>query len=428
MKQKVLAWILVMSLLLMLVPAYADEEAGDVQLNAESTSDILDEQGEPEETEALTETEDPEDLGDTEELDELEDLDVPAESEVPELPNVEIVVEEVPFFATVSIEFDHAGDLFYGEKVTLHAAVEANANDYSVAWQFYNEDYDPNDENSVEWIGCGSGENLVITVTAENAGRIYRAVVNGEFVSGKFTLPEATEPTEDEATTETDDEEETEVGSETGDETEDDDDDDDADTEDDDDDDVDADTEDDDDDDDVDADTENDDDDDIDADTTDDDDDIDADTTDDDDDDDDIDADTEDDDDDIVVSDPSEDEDTSDDEEADPIPEEPAPDTSHPVARLEDQLDPNRSIDIYADWGAGPLYFGMDNTFSAVLNGYDNAVYSIQWQVSIDGENWEDVEGAVEASYTMTITEENYCHYWRVVVTVTDVVESEIEE
>ena len=109
------------------------------------------------------------------------------------------------------------------------------------------------------------------------------------------------------------------------------------------------------------------------------------------------------------------------DENGNPIATQFIPATAQRIDRLEDLLDPNRSIDIYADWGGGELYFGDESTLIAVLHGYDNAVYTLRWQESKEGIEWQDIEGATDARYTMIVTEENYLAYWRVVVTITDV-------
>ena len=109
------------------------------------------------------------------------------------------------------------------------------------------------------------------------------------------------------------------------------------------------------------------------------------------------------------------------DEKGNPIATQFIPWTAQKIETIEDMLDPNRTIDIYADWGGGELYFGDESTLIAVLHGYDNAVYTVQWQTSRDGAEWQDIEGATETRYTMIVTEENYLDYWRVVVTITDV-------
>ena len=55
------------------------------------------------------------------------------------------------------------------------------------------------------------------------------------------------------------------------------------------------------------------------------------------------------------------------------------------------------------------------------MSGYDNAVYTIRWQTSKDGNKWEDIKGAEGAELKVTVTEDNYMNYWRALVVVTAV-------
>lgn len=411
MKRRILAWILVVGLLLTLVPAYAETDGEiaqaetpvveetieaptadgtDEQANAETVTPSL-----PEETEGpeIPEVVEPEET----EKPEVPEVVGPEETEEPEVPEV-IEPEEteepkedtpVPFHAEVRIELKDKSDIFFGDEITLCAVVDANADEYTVAWQYYNEEFDANDKKSEEWIACGNGENLTFTVTEVTATRIFRAVVNGQFASKTFSLPKVSEkpvaPDEEETEVGNGDEEETEVGKEHEE-------------------------------------------------------------------------------DEAGVELPSSypykyvrdengelvlDEAGNPiaivpegvdipvaflrdeagnlvlDAAGNPIPTQFIPQTAHKVTTLEDQLDPNRSIDIYADWGEEELSFGMESTLIAVLHGYDNAVYTVRWQTSVDGGLWTDIDGATETRYSMTVTEDNYYDYWRVVVTVTDVIEGE---
>ena len=90
---------------------------------------------------------------------------------------------------------------------------------------------------------------------------------------------------------------------------------------------------------------------------------------------------------------------------------------STPAADAKGQ-NADRSVSITADWGEGELHFGDAATLTAVLSGYDGAAYTLQWQTSKDGAEWADVEDATETSYVMTVTEDNYRDFWRVIVTV----------
>ena len=86
---------------------------------------------------------------------------------------------------------------------------------------------------------------------------------------------------------------------------------------------------------------------------------------------------------------------------------------------IAEQLDPKRKITVKAEWDGEQLYFGDTATLRATLSGYDNAVYTIRWQTSKDGNKWEDIKGAEGAELKVTVTEDNYMNYWRALVVVT---------
>ncbi len=91
------------------------------------------------------------------------------------------------------------------------------------------------------------------------------------------------------------------------------------------------------------------------------------------------------------------------------------------VYTIEDALNPDRSIDIYYSWNSGKPELGGKVTFIAVLYGYDNVEYTVQWQESGDNENWFDVADATDCRYEETITRDNYKDFWRVQVIITGV-------
>lgn len=99
--------------------------------------------------------------------------------------------------------------------------------------------------------------------------------------------------------------------------------------------------------------------------------------------------------------------------------EEAKPEAGEKKLTLAEQLDPKRKITVEAKWDGEELYFGDTATLKATLSGYDNAVYTIKWQTSKDGKDWEDIKGAEGAELKVTVTEENYLNYWRALVVVT---------
>ena len=88
---------------------------------------------------------------------------------------------------------------------------------------------------------------------------------------------------------------------------------------------------------------------------------------------------------------------------------------------IEDELDVERSIDIYYTWNDGKPTMGGKVTFFAVMHGYDNMEYTIQWQESANGDDWMDVSGETGQELCKIITRENYKNYWRVQVMIAEV-------
>lgn len=111
------------------------------------------------------------------------------------------------------------------------------------------------------------------------------------------------------------------------------------------------------------------------------------------------------------------------DEYGDPIVLETIAYGSQKMVDLEDLLDPNRSVSVYINYGQ-KAFASLGDTiqFIAVLKGYDNAVYNLQWQYSLDMENWVDYPDGTEKTLYVTLDETNCQNWWRVHVDVTDVI------
>ena len=86
---------------------------------------------------------------------------------------------------------------------------------------------------------------------------------------------------------------------------------------------------------------------------------------------------------------------------------------------IEEALDPNRNVEIQLNWGDEEAAVGSTAHFTAVLHGYENVEYTLQWQHSTDSENWENVENATDATYSVVATKENCHDTWRVKVVIT---------
>ena len=85
---------------------------------------------------------------------------------------------------------------------------------------------------------------------------------------------------------------------------------------------------------------------------------------------------------------------------------------------IEEVLNPDRYVEIQLSWGEEEAAFGSTAHFTAVLHGYDNVEYTLQWQHSTDGENWENVENATDTTYSVVATKENCHDTWRVKVVI----------
>ena len=87
--------------------------------------------------------------------------------------------------------------------------------------------------------------------------------------------------------------------------------------------------------------------------------------------------------------------------------------------KYEDEEEKEPSAHIAIQWGESDDVNSLEEyaVLSAVLEGYEDKTYSLQWQISSDGQNWRDVDGAADKKLTVRLTEENAGSYWRVLVT-----------
>lgn len=94
------------------------------------------------------------------------------------------------------------------------------------------------------------------------------------------------------------------------------------------------------------------------------------------------------------------------------------PEDAKKVFTLEDALNPDRFIDVYAVYDGEFFRAGMRVTLVAVFNGYDNLTYTFCWQRS-DGGAWYSVGGQNDPYYSFTMDESAYNADWRVLVEIT---------
>ena len=99
-----------------------------------------------------------------------------------------------------------------------------------------------------------------------------------------------------------------------------------------------------------------------------------------------------------------------------------------PEELVAEALDPNRSVSIAVHKDADILYEGDQVTLEAVLSGYDNVNYTLQWRYSLDDQTWQDCPGQTGESMTITMDSTNYKYYWNVLVTITGLKEPAAEQ
>lgn len=61
---------------------------------------------------------------------------------------------------------------------------------------------------------------------------------------------------------------------------------------------------------------------------------------------------------------------------------------------------------------------GTPITLTAHLEGFDEISYRLQWQYSLDGENWKDEKGANGTSFSFVLDESNDAYIWRVIAII----------
>ena len=73
---------------------------------------------------------------------------------------------------------------------------------------------------------------------------------------------------------------------------------------------------------------------------------------------------------------------------------------------------------VFLNWLTEPKYYHEEVTLIAVLMDFlPTDTYTFTWEYSEDSENWIEIEGEHEQTYTFIIDEINCHYYWRVKVT-----------
>ena len=88
----------------------------------------------------------------------------------------------------------------------------------------------------------------------------------------------------------------------------------------------------------------------------------------------------------------------------------------HLYAQWVSEADNPLQVRISSNWAKGKVgYVGARITLTATLTGFEGRLYTLQWQYSTDLENWVDVPGAHDITYTYTLDETTTHYTWRVV-------------
>ena len=94
------------------------------------------------------------------------------------------------------------------------------------------------------------------------------------------------------------------------------------------------------------------------------------------------------------------------------------PEDAQPVGVIEESVE--RSVSIYASYSGSTVSYGDTIKLYAVLEGYENVSYEMQWQVSSDNSSWQNISGANGSSYSIVVSADNADNYYRIAVTVAE--------
>ena len=74
------------------------------------------------------------------------------------------------------------------------------------------------------------------------------------------------------------------------------------------------------------------------------------------------------------------------------------------------------SLKITSNWPDDkPAFRGTVIILTAELKGFNEGSYTLQWEYSTDGNNWNELTGETGMTMTYTLDDETANYYWRVV-------------
>ncbi|QUC67425.1 hypothetical protein [Aristaeella hokkaidonensis] len=86
----------------------------------------------------------------------------------------------------------------------------------------------------------------------------------------------------------------------------------------------------------------------------------------------------------------------------------------------ESEYKPERHITVDVTWDVPDPVIGDTAHFEAILDGYDELQYTMQWQYSPDETTWHDIPNETNTTMDVVVTPENNIVYWRILVYVED--------
>ena len=84
----------------------------------------------------------------------------------------------------------------------------------------------------------------------------------------------------------------------------------------------------------------------------------------------------------------------------------------------ESEMTPERHIRVDVTWDVPDPVIGDTAHFEAVMEGYDELQYTVQWQYSPDETTWYDIPNETNTTMDVVVTPENNTVYWRILVYV----------
>ena len=74
---------------------------------------------------------------------------------------------------------------------------------------------------------------------------------------------------------------------------------------------------------------------------------------------------------------------------------------------------------VFLQWLKEPSYLGEEVTLVAILIDFlPTDIYTFSWEYSLDCEEWFNIDGEHEQTYTFILDNTNVCYYWHVKVTL----------